>query len=98
MSKEFDAATAAIADTSHSKACEHAVEMAKQGMTPAQVLASINMEEQFNNPTWEDAVYALAHVHKRLSQPRPKPPEPSAPQPASIINTEALRAKRMAGR
>lgn len=68
MSKECSKTVAEIADTSYSKACEHAVIMAEQGMSPDQVLASISMAGRFDKPTWEDAVYALAYVHRRLPE------------------------------
>jgi len=67
----FDRAVAAIADTSYSIACEHAVLMGAAGMTPRQVVESIGMGHWLN-PTWDDAVYALAHAHRTKCATLPK--------------------------
>jgi len=72
MRNQFSSAAAEIADTSYSCAVEHALSMGAHGMTPRQVLESIGMPDAFKNPTWEDAVFALAHVHRRVSNSKQK--------------------------
>jgi hypothetical protein len=67
MSKEFKQAAAEIADTSYSRAVEHALHMAANAQTPKQALVGIGMGNAWDNPTWEDAIYALAYAHRRIA-------------------------------
>ena len=76
MSKQFTKAVAEIADASYSKACEHALTMGGKGKTPREILEDIDMGDAFENPTWEDAVFALDYVHRRLPKPDDKPDLP----------------------
>lgn len=68
----FLQAAQGVADTSYSRAIEHVLTMAKQGQTMKQMLASVGMDH-WDNPTWEDVVYALAYAHRRLDTSLPKP-------------------------
>jgi hypothetical protein len=67
----FLKAAQGVADTSYSRAIEHVLTMAKQGQTMQQMLESVGMDH-WENPTWEDVVYALAYVHRRLDMSLPK--------------------------
>ncbi|HEY9081310.1 hypothetical protein [Magnetovibrio sp.] len=73
MSKSFAQAAAELADTSYSQAVEHALHEYECGKTSRQILEDIGMGHAFDNPTPEDVVFALAHVHRRLPKPGAKP-------------------------
>lgn len=71
MSKHFETAAAEIADTSYSRAVEQVLHMAAADMTPRQAVNSVGLGH-WENPTWEDAVFALAHAHRTKCAGLPK--------------------------